>query len=387
MDQLKSLFTKYLNNKANAQEIDELLDYIHIEKENTSLDTYIYNALSEDFTDSPELESSVNEIYAGIKERIFPEHIAPVSNLSLKPVKWLAIAASLVLISGIAEYFYKSQQTKKISEANQFATYIAPGRNKVLLTLAGGEKMTLDDSNNGNLPVQNGVRLHKTGSGQLTYTTLKTQNGQADQVAYNIAETPKGGQYQLKLSDGTKVFLNAASSLRYPTKFTGKQRIVEIKGEGYFEVAKDRDHPFIVKAGQQRVEVLGTHFNLNSYQDEPSVNTTLFEGSVRINGKTLLKPGQQANLYPSGHLVVSKGSDEVIAWKGGKFVFNDTSLETILRQLARWYDVEIEYPNGIPQETFTGYIDRNLSAADALNILKYSNVNFKIQGRKIIVIK
>ncbi len=210
----------------------------------------------------------------------------------------------------------------------------------------------------------------------------------------NTLTTAKGETYQIILPDQTKVWLNAASSIKFPVTFAGlDQRKIQLSGEAYFEVSKDKRHPFIVTTGKQEVEVLGTHFNINSYADEPATKTTLLEGAVKVRSRTavsdnvILKPGQQSNLTTPGNITVDEADPDVTAWKDGKFRFNNTSLESILRQLSRWYNVDINYVNGVPDEKFTGGIDRNLTASEALDIFRYMKVRFKIEGRTILVTK
>lgn len=298
----------------------------------------------------------------------------------------IAAAASIILALSAGTYFIQYKYHHINNETVAIKQDIKPGSNGAILTLANGQKVVLAHGGSGMINQQNGTVLIDAGDSNLVYHSNGNTREQA--VAYNTLETPRGHQYSVRLPDGTKVWLNAASSLKYPTSFTSLQeRKVVLTGEAYFEVAKDKRHPFKVITDKQEVRVLGTHFNVNSYDDEPTVNTTLFEGSVQINGNTLLKPGQQANLYDSGKLLVSKGSESVIAWKDGKFRFEDTSMEVVLRQLSRWYDVDIIYPNGIPQEIFSGYIDRKLNASEALDILSYTGVKFKIEGKKIFVFK
>lgn len=312
-----------------------------------------------------------------------------IEQTSVKKYKlWPRIAAAAAIIFALSAGTYMIQYKYRPvnNETAVIKQDVRPGSNGAILTLANGQKVILAKGGSGIINQQNGSVLVKVGDSNLIYHS----NGDPrEQLApYNTLETPRGHQYSVRLPDGTKVWLNAASSLKYPTSFTSLQeRKVILTGEAYFEVAKDKSHPFKVITAKQEVRVLGTHFNVNSYDDEPTVNTTLLEGSVQINGNTFLKPGQQANLYHSGKLLVSKGSESVIAWKDGKFRFEDTSMEAVLRQFSRWYDVDIIYPNGVPQEIFSGYLDRNLNASEALDILSYTGVKFKIEGRKIFVFK
>jgi ferric-dicitrate binding protein FerR (iron transport regulator) len=229
----------------------------------------------------------------------------------------------------------------------------------------------------------------KQSNGQLAYNT---QNEKPTEVLYNTLTTPRGGQYQLVLPDGSKVWLNAASAISYPTAFTGSERKVEIKGEAYFEIAKNTAMPFIVKVNDAQVQVLGTHFNINAYSDEDAIKTTLLEGAVKVTkdaASTLLKPGQQAILGRSSNEIrVQENTDldAVLAWKNGYFSFNQTDLATIMRQIARWYDVDIVYSDKVPERRFGGEIPRNTNAAEVLKMLEESKVHFRIEGRKVIVL-
>lgn len=363
----KDVFAKYLSDAATEQEKALAEGWLLQEPER-------FTELSDG-----ELLADLNDIHS----RVFP--VAK----SLKRIQlWprFAAAASIILILSVAGYLMKHKPDKSGISIAHVAPNILPGKSGAILTLADGSKIVLEQTRNGTIGQQSGARLNKANDSSLVYHTNATKNTAA--VTYNTLETPRGRQYSVVLPDGTKIWLNSASSIKYPTAFnTLKERKVFLNGEAYFEVAKDKHHPFKVITSTQEVRVLGTHFNVNSYTDEPAVNTTLFEGSVRINNQTVLKPGQKASLYHSGKISVSAGSDNVIAWKNGKFRFEDTSMEEILRELARWYDVDIVYPDGIPQETFSGYIDQGLNLSDALDILKYTRVNFKIAGKKIYVYK
>ena len=223
-----------------------------------------------------------------------------------------------------------------------------------------------------------------------------SSNADQNTVSYNILSTPYGGQYQVTLPDGTIVWLNSASNLRYPTSFTGHERRVEITGEAYFEVAKNARQPFKVKINLSNgegseVEVLGTHFNINAYDDETTIRTTLFEGSVKINqstGTTQIKPGQQLQTGKTGQIKIINNADleETIAWKEGRFQFGNADINCIMRQLARWYDIDVKYEGNISRH-FSGIIPRNVNLLKVLNMLELTGeVNFKVEGKKVIVI-
>ncbi|MBB5637437.1 ferric-dicitrate binding protein FerR (iron transport regulator) [Pedobacter cryoconitis] len=318
---------------------------------------------------------------------------------SIKRKLWpqIGVAAAILLTVSIGLYFFKGtgfnrQPHSPAHIAQRETPQILPGGNKATLTLADGKKITLDEAVNGPLAEEAGIIITKTKDGQLVYTVSARNNKLADgQAAMNLISTPKGGQYQVNLPDGTKVWLNAASSLRYPAVFTGAERSVILTGEAYFEVAKDPVKPFKVSAALQTVEVLGTHFNINSYQDEPAVKTTLLEGAVKVNaqsaGDVFLKPGQQAVLL-GNHLNVNLAStEEAVAWKNGMFRFKDADLQTVMRSVARWYDVEVNYEGNLPVRQFSGEIHRNINLSEVLDILSFFKVHFRIEGKKITVTK
>ncbi|MEO3408105.1 FecR domain-containing protein [Mucilaginibacter sp. CAU 1740] len=340
-----------------------------------------------------ELEGMKQGTYAALQTYISttqPKQYPTQNNkiITLTYVKW--IAAAMLLSISITFYYYRhSAQNSNALALND----IAPGGNKAILTLADGSKLVLDDSKNGKLATQGKTVVQKTGSGMLSYLSAALGTGSSE-VTYNTITTPRGGQYHVTLPDGTQVWLNAASSLKFPTAFNGKERDVELSGEAYFEVVKNKAMPFHVASAGQNIEVLGTHFDINGYKDEASLNTTLLEGSVKVAKGALtatLKPGQQSSISNNETNAAIKVSevediDAITAWKDGKFRFGNTDIKTVMRQLSRWYDVEIEYEGKIAaDDVFTGTFSRDMTLAKALKLLEFSGVNFKIEGRKIIV--
>mgnify|MGYP001086256770 CR=1 FL=1 len=302
--------------------------------------------------------------------------------------KRVSVAAVIILFIGAGiNYFVKNNGQKNIAKPNDtiVATNdVPPGGNKATLTLADNTTIVLDNAQNGTLAKQGAVTVIKLNDGQISYKG----NGN-DKLMYNTITTPRGGQYQLILADGSKVWLNAASSLKFPNAFPGNVRKVELTGEGYFEVAHDASKPFHVITGKMDVQVLGTHFNVNAYSDEDEIKTTLLQGSVMVNEgqeKLLIKPGEQAVLGKNGiKLNRDVNLEETIAWKNGSFQFNNTGMAMVMRQISRWYDVEVNYPNGIPNDKYWGSILRNQNLSDVLKVLKESGAQFKIEGKKIIV--
>jgi transmembrane sensor len=302
---------------------------------------------------------------------------------------WAAAAVLVFIVCGLL--FLVTRQPLAMSSQPGLATKvddIAPGGDKAILTLADGTKVVLDTADNGALTKQGNVTVIKL-NGQLAYN--KGSAG-ATEVLYNTISTPRGGQYQLVLADGSKVWLNAESSLRFPTAFVGKQRKVELTGEGYFEVAHNEQQPFIVQRGEAEVQVLGTHFNINGYADEPSLKITLLEGRVMVKKAeklVYLNPGQQAVTKPSEENIkvdYDVDTEEVVAWKNGLFIFNNTSLETIMKQLERWYDVDVVYQGKVPEDHFNGNISRNNNLSEVLKVLEYSNIKFRVEGKTISVL-
>ncbi|MGV3685232.1 MAG: FecR family protein [Daejeonella sp.] len=300
-----------------------------------------------------------------------------------------AVAAVFIVVLGI--YFYRSQQTDT-RLAQVIETKIVPGGTKATLTLSDGSRIILDDAETGVLASQSGVSIQKTADGQLIYsvsnsTAPAAQSG--NELMYNTIETPVGGSYQINLPDGTKVWLNAASSLSFPTKFSDGSRVVKLTGEAYFEVAKNKHMPFSVKFNKQVVEVLGTQFNINSYTDEGADKTTLFEGSVRLSQgskQVVLKPGQQAVYEKDEMKVKDTDLEEALAWKNGYFMFKNENIKSIMRKIARWYDVEVSYSGNIPDIGFGGTISRSTDITEVLNALQLTNsIHFKIEGRRITV--
>ncbi|SDG29017.1 FecR protein [Pedobacter terrae] len=310
--------------------------------------------------------------------------------------KYISAAAILLVIAGTTFVFlYKTKSGLKRDSAIHKQLDILPGTNKAILTLADGSKIVLDEHTAANISDKDGLKISKTNEGQLVYTVLDQSHlklGSA--IAYNTIQTPKGGQYQVILPDGTKVWLNAASSLKYPEVFSGNIRSVELTGEAYFEVAKNKARPFHVKNHHQDVEVLGTHFNINSYLDDNTIKTTLLEGRVRIsNGQSvkILKPGEQAIAEVSGDGIITVATgvdaDDETAWKNGLFQFNNADLKSVLSQLERWYDVDIDY-HTIPNKKYNGMVPRKSKLSDVLKMLeKTGNIRFEIaEGKKLKVL-
>ncbi len=345
---------------------------------------------------------SISEKHLAQKKRAIWKNLQ-VNNGAAKIVKFRVLAqiaaAAIVIIAVGMLYFHQKDTTKQT--VNHIAKNdIHPGGNKAYLTLANGKTIVLNTAANGQIANQAGTSVTKTGSGQLVYT-LARKSAANNPSELNTITTPHGGQWQLLLPDGTKVWLNAASSLTYPVSFAAlKNRRVELSGEAYFEVAKDKTHPFIVHTIKQDVEVLGTHFNINAYADEQYTKTTLLEGSVQVAATTAsainganslawqaLKPGQQSVLSNGDIKITAANTEAAIAWKNAMFYFENDNLENIMKRVARWYDVNIIYHNNqVKQELFSGRVSRAQNVSEVLKMLTLTGAaQFKIEGRNIIV--
>jgi len=369
----EELLEKYFKGTCTPQEKQWVEDWYlsEISRNHGTLEDTDYNAAK-------------SEIWSKIKKR---RHIK-LKKASLIPR--IAAAAIILLSIGIGAYL-QITPSKNIQSQNLIAdNVIEPGGNKAILTLSNGKRISLTTVANGELAKDAGMKITKTTDGQLVYEISDAISYSEKAEVFNTIETPFGGQYLVKLPDGTKVWLNAASSLRYPVNFKDSERKVELSGEGYFEVAHNKAAPFIVVSGKQTVKVLGTHFNVNTYADEPFIKTTLLEGSVQVsnhhNVNKTLKPGQQALLNGPAIEIISVDSEQAIAWKKGDFAFEGTTLESIMRQISRWYNVEVVYQGTIAEVEFGGSISRSKSVNEVLKVLQMTQgVHFKLEGRRILV--
>lgn len=340
-----------------------------------------------------ELQPYINEILAVDTTRQADETAAippPASGAMQRWIRWAAAAAVLILI--VSVYYYGSRQTKHgdATTAAMAPIDVQPGQTGAELTLSDGSKIVLDSLGNGIVKKQDGAII-EIKNGQVHYATDAQQAGT---TLYNTMTTAKGRQYQLVLADGTRVWLNAASSITYPVAFTGQERNVTVTGEAYFEVSKNPHRPFnvTVNNGATVVQVLGTHFNINAYADEPSITTTLLEGQVKISAygrSKLLKVGQQAQTKAGEAKIDIENSADissVVAWKDHYFSFTDTDLPTIMREVARWYDLSVVYRGKMPEGTYSGKIERKLTLRQVLNLLQADNIRYTIKpGNQIEV--
>jgi transmembrane sensor len=337
------------------------------------------------------------EILTALHERVGPAKPLPfgrVVTLWQNRVIAAVFISICIIISGF--FVFNRNRGKNIAAIQRKSSIktikiikndVTPGTSKAMLTLADGSTIVLDDAKNGTLAQQGRTKVFKM-DGKLVYNGPASG---ANEVLFNTIATPRGGEYQVMLPDGSQVWLNAASSLRFPTSFAGQERRVEITGEAYFEVAKNAAMPFIVTVNNSEIRVLGTHFNVMAYGEEAILKTTLLEGAVRFtsgNSQTFLKPGQQSQLVLNGGLKVvnNVNLDEAVAWKNGMFHFEKTGIEMMMRQLSRWYNIEVVYMDGVTDEKFIADIPRNTNLSDALKALELTGkIKFKVADRKVLV--
>jgi ferric-dicitrate binding protein FerR (iron transport regulator) len=379
-DRYQQLATKWLDKTITADEQSEFAAWYNA-NQGTPLPIPTTFAQSE----AIQRERILNRIDQAIKKN--DNHSKRIISL-----KWASIAACfLLMLAGLVHFHLKTVTPKKSGLAFKklLKNDAAPGGDKALLTLSDGRQIVLNDAKNGVITSQGHTKINKEKNNQLVYDASPSQVNSP--VVYNTISTPKGGQFQIVLSDGSKVWLNAASSIKFPTVFSKSARLVTISGEVYFEVAKNAHQPFKVVAGKQTVEVLGTHFNINAYDDERSIKTTLVEGSVKVSAgaeTSILKPAQQSAISRNGSDAIqikAVDTENVLAWTTGNFEFEKAEVSDIMRQAARWYDITVKYEGAVSPRRFTGSISRNVNLSELLKMLKYTGVNFKIEGKTLIV--
>jgi ferric-dicitrate binding protein FerR (iron transport regulator) len=392
---VSQLLKKYLDNTLSDDERQQLL-HLTEEANNAFLIKQLDEMLADDSmpphpVHEERLRQSLMKVLEVDKQEASP---IKVRRMHVSKTTWLRYAAVVILLAGIGTYLWlKDTPQDKLSAKNAIVSLpvndIVPGGQKAVLTLADGTPILLDSVANGRLATQQGSQILKK-DGQIIYTPVNKVQGT---LAYNTLRTPRGGTYQLSLPDGTKVWLNAASSISYPVAFSSKERVVEMTGEVYFEVAPYAQMPFKVKVNETNsIEVLGTQFDVKAYAEDELISTTLLRGAVRVagNGKKItLKPGEQAQSSVqqlSVKAIGQTGVSETMAWKEGRFNFQDANLQEIMRQLSRWYDLEIVYEKGIPDLEFIGEVERSLPLSEVLKGLKMSGVHFRLEkGKRLVV--
>jgi hypothetical protein len=381
--EFQQLIDKYLNGQATADEVQLLMELFDNVQTDSDWDEQALG-VRQDLEDKmlQRLQLAVQQSSTKHQPKVFK--IFASRNVAA------AVIGLMVISAGV---YYGTRHTAKDVALAKNKTVVKhdadPGKNEAVLTLDNGEKVVLDSARIGTLAKKGNVSVKKTKDGQLVY---QVEEGKASAtngpVAYNTISTPRGGQYQVILPDGSKIWLNAASSLKFPTAFTGSQRDVELTGEAYFEVAKNPSKPFMVNVNALKVKVLGTHFNINAYSDEDDIKTTLLEGSVRLasgNSHNLLKPGEQGIVKGNNIRVIEVDAERTAAWKNGFFDFNRASIRDIMKQLSRWYNIEVVYNGKVSDDEFMGRIERNVKLSQVLHVLELSHVHFKVEDKKITV--
>jgi ferric-dicitrate binding protein FerR (iron transport regulator) len=390
-ERIPELIFKELRSEITEVEARELQEWVASSEE--------HRAFYEKFVSNERLHAEILEFYE-FKENVrvkigreIPEMRTRVVPMFPRRV-WFYAAAAAVLIVFVMGVDYwlmshrvKSPATEVQHVAGAMQQDVLPGGNKAVLTLGDGSSIVLDSAHNGALVQQGGTKITKLDSGRLAYNALREE---PSEIVYNTLATPRGGQYQLVLPDGTKVWLNAASSLRYPTSFTGKERLVELKGEAYFEVAKNTARPFRVRVDDMKIDVLGTSFDVMAYADEQTRKATLLDGAIKVSNdhaSLLLHPGEQAASENTGLALVKQADvEEAVAWKNGLFKFNGAGIEAVMRQISRWYDVDVIYQGPKTTHSFSGVIGRDTNLSNVLKILEYSGVHFKIDHNTVTVL-
>lgn len=392
---IHNLVRAFLDNQLSETEQQEFYALLH--------DPAQRELLAEKFMElsgDPDLEIPFDEALRPVLNAVMQTDRVPASIVEMqapaKSKRWIWAAASVVLLVMAGAYFlFTGKQKETTPQQPVAAVNVHPGKDGAVLTLADGSRMLLDSLADGVIAHQQGTDLVMKNK-ELAYESKKVA---AAQTAFNTISTPRGRQYQFQLPDGTAVWLNAGSSITFPTSFSGKERQVKVTGEVYFEVAKRNGAngsrmPFIVNVDvpdrNMDIIVLGTHFNVNAYADEPQVRTTLLEGSIKLkknNEEYLMMPGQQARLQSNGtyRIMDNINVEEILAWKEGYFYFDHTDLQTVMRQLSRWYDVSVEYRGDIPDLKFVGEIPRSAQLEQVFQILGKTRLRFTVENKKIIV--
>ncbi|SEN91446.1 FecR family protein [bacterium A37T11] len=382
MQDIEKIYHKFLNGECSRQEAEQLLDYFRTQKGDDAMVRFIAAAMEKTISPDERLPAPAFSFSENLNRLM--QQVKPVPKAKVRLFSWWYAAAAAILLLAFGAYFYKPF-SGKLSSKKQLSLVrpITPGTNKATLTLANGSKVELNSAKEGiqvkddNISYNDGTKI----GAKSTMLTLTT---------------PRGGKYQVQLSDGTNVWLNAASSLTYPSSFDGPNRTVTILGEAYFSVAPNGDKPFKVISKGQEISVLGTDFNVSAYESDATIKTTLVKGAVLVSAKNTpgtqqrkgvrLLPGEQSQLSASGALTKQKADITAsTAWKEGIFYFDNTPFTELMKQLSRWYDIEVVYHKNIPTDSFSGSLDRNVSLQTVLDFLDESGIVFKVDGRKLLI--
>ncbi|MGX5691046.1 FecR family protein [Arcticibacter tournemirensis] len=389
--EIGALVLKYLKDELSTAEKAKLDEWLLESDHNRELFDKVTNP---HFVD-PELKSfsaSNKELaWQKIEEATKLKGAITPRRKDRKMLRYAAIIAFALVSVTLTVYQFKQKGHHSEGSSQLVHNDIAPGGNKAVLTLADGTKIVLDEAKNGRLAQQQNVVITKAKDGQLIYDLSQSGDRTSGEATYNTIATPRGGQYQLILPDGTNVWLNSTSSLKFPAVFKGNERRVELSGEAYFEVAKDKAKPFYVSAKDMEVKVLGTHFNIAAYSDEDNVRATLLEGSVKVNRGTmesLILPGQEAlaTSGQKGFTVRQADTEKAVAWKNGYFLFRDESIESLMTTISRWYDMDVYYDGEMQDKIYGGKFSKTSNLSELLKSLELTGtIKFKVEGRRITV--
>jgi len=394
-EKLQELFGRFMKSEISEEELQLLLDHFEWDEHSVFLRKLIADELerevSVDAEDSKRFETIDKQVKAALRSEILPNR--PLYRRLRMPSLRIVASIALIVASAVAYLFFnQSNLVRKSPLAMQKDLGILPGGNHAFLEMADGTIVNLDSLAQGRELINNLQIIQKTGDGQITFMDkVKDEAGNPEKLLYHTVSTPKGGQFHVVLPDGTNVWLNAASSIRFPAVFDGNTRTVYVDGEAYFEVQRNREMPYTVITDGQEINVLGTNFNVNAYKNEPFVRTSLFSGKIQItkeHEQVLISPGQETLVgrdQVGVRVEAIADTALVLAWRNNMFQFYEADIQDVMRQMERWYDVEVVFEGAIPHEHFTGKIPRDANGETAMQILRLSGINFTIEGRKIIV--
>ena len=384
------LMDRLFSNNCTQAEKEELAYWIEKAQDDTKLKRLLSDMWNRFEPLEDMSEEKANRLFSAVTGTNTPAILQSKSKSRYLLFSGIAAACILIIMSGAYIFFSRQSKintTHAVADKKQSPVNdVAPGQFKAMLTLSDGSQVVLDTVQ-GQIITGEGAAQVNNSNGHLYYNSSPEKQ---KETVYNTLATNRGEQYSMTLPDGTKLWLNAASSVRFPVAFTGSYRDVEITGEVYFEVARNKEKPFRVKAGEEQIEVLGTHFNVNAYSNEPFMRTTLIEGSVKVNlraSSALLKPNEQA-LVKKGNTAINVSPADgqaAIAWKSGYFKLTNSEISDIMRQIARWYDIEVTYKGNVPSGTISGEVPRNLNLSEVLKVLELSDVRCKLEGKTLIV--
>ena len=372
---------RYMEDKATAAEREELGQFIQNEQNEVT----VLEIMEELVATEKEMDNYNVKNWEPLLGELLQEKNKLRKRGLVRVINWkrISVAASIlfaVVLTGYLVLFRKDTKQVEVVKVTQPIDVKSPEKNRAMITLATGQQVHLDSAVNGTLLEQAGVQIMKLADGKIVYV------GSTAEIINNTLSNPRGSKViDMTMADGSRVWLNSGSSVTYPVAFVGEERKISITGEAYFEVMQDKKHPFKVDInGKGEVEVLGTHFNINAYDDESDIKVTLLEGSVKVNN-SIIEPGQQAQVSDKVKIIDQVDLDEVMAWKNDMFDFNSADIKTIMRQIGRWYDLEIIYQDNISKETFSGMVGRSNKVSKVLMILEKAGIKFRIEGKKLII--